>query len=43
MTINSLWYLVLTEEGIKEEGNHDELIEMKGIYFNLYETANALK
>ena len=40
---NSDRILVLTEEGIIEEGNHIELLEKKGIYYNLYETANALK
>ncbi len=35
--------LVLTEEGIVEEGNHDQLLELKGMYYQLYETANALK
>ena len=35
--------LVLTEEGIVEEGNHDRLLERKGMYYQLYETANALK
>lgn len=40
---NSDRILVLTEEGIMEEGNHDELIAQKGIYYHFYETANALK
>ena len=40
---NSDRILVLTDEGIVEEGNHDELIEQKGMYYHLYETANALK
>lgn len=40
---NSDRILVLTEEGIVEEGNHDSLIEKKGIYYHFYETANALK
>jgi ATP-binding cassette subfamily B protein len=35
--------LVLTEEGIVEEGNHDSLIELKGMYYHFYETANALR
>jgi len=26
-----------------EEGNHDQLMEQKGIYYQFYETANALK
>jgi len=29
--------LVLTEEGIKEQGSHEELIELGGIYSNLYQ------
>ncbi len=40
---NSDRILVLTEEGIMEEGNHEELIAQKGIYYHFYETANALK
>ena len=40
---NSDRILVLTEEGIMEEGSHDELMDMKGMYYSLYETANALK
>jgi ATP-binding cassette, subfamily B, bacterial len=28
--------LVLTEEGIVEEGGHDELVEKRGIYWRLY-------
>ena len=40
---NSDRILVLTEEGIVEEGNHDQLIEKKGMYYHFYETANALK
>ncbi len=40
---NSDRILVLTEEGIMEEGNHEELIARKGIYYHFYETANALK
>ena len=35
--------MVLTEEGIVEEGNHDELIEKKGLYHKFYEMANQLK
>ena len=35
--------LVLTDDGIVEEGNHDQLMEQKGIYYQFYETANALK
>ena len=29
--------LVLTDNGIEEQGNHTELIEKKGIYYNLYQ------
>ena len=35
--------LVLTDEGITEEGSHEQLLEKKGIYYHFYETANALK
>ena len=40
---NSDRILVLTEEGIVEEGNHEELLALKGMYYQFYETANALK
>ena len=30
--------LVLTENGIAEDGNHKELMERGGIYANLYRT-----
>ena len=40
---NSDRILVLTEEGIVEEGNHEQLLAQKGMYYHLYETANALK
>ena len=40
---NSDRILVLTEEGIVEEGNHESLLEQKGIYYHFYTTANALK
>ena len=40
---NSDRILVLTDEGIVEEGNHEELIAQKGMYYHFYETANALK
>ena len=40
---NSDRILVLTEEGIVEEGNHETLLEKKGIYYHFYTTANALK
>ena len=34
--------LVLTDEGITEEGNHEELLKQKGIYYKFYEMANEL-
>ena len=34
--------MVLTEDGIVEEGNHQELLDKKGIYYNFYEMANEL-
>ena len=40
---NSDRILVLTEEGIVEEGNHESLLAQKGIYHHFYVTANALK
>ncbi|MCM1101741.1 MAG: ABC transporter ATP-binding protein/permease [Clostridium sp.] len=40
---NSDRILVLTEDGIVEEGRHQELLDRKGIYYHFYETANALK
>ncbi|MCM1386658.1 MAG: ABC transporter ATP-binding protein/permease [Bacillus sp. (in: Bacteria)] len=40
---NSDRILVLTEEGIVEEGNHEQLLERKGIYHHFYVTANELK
>lgn len=33
---NATEILVLTSEGIVERGTHEELLEKKGIYFNLY-------
>ena len=40
---NSDRILVLTEDGIIEEGNHDQLMQQRGMYYKLYQTANALK
>ena len=40
---NSDRILVLTDEGIQEEGNHEQLLEQKGIYYQFYKTANELK
>ncbi len=40
---NSDRILVLTDQGIIEEGNHEQLLEKKGIYHQFYMTANELK
>ena len=40
---NSDRILVLTEEGIVEEGSHDALLAKKGVYYQLYHLANQLK
>lgn len=40
---NSDRILVLTEEGIVEEGNHESLLALGGIYHHFYVTANELK
>ncbi|MBE5883693.1 MAG: ABC transporter ATP-binding protein [Lachnospiraceae bacterium] len=40
---NSDRILVLTEEGIVEEGNHDQLLQKKGMYYQFYKMADALK
>ncbi|MDD6656358.1 MAG: ABC transporter ATP-binding protein [Lachnospiraceae bacterium] len=40
---NSDRILVLTEEGIIEEGNHEQLLEKRGMYYHFYTTANELK
>lgn len=40
---NSDRILVLTEEGIVEEGNHEELMARQGMYYHFYEMANELK
>ncbi len=40
---NSDRILVLTQDGIVEEGNHDTLMEKKGMYYSLYQMANELK
>ncbi len=34
---------VLTEKGIEEEGNHEELLNRKGIYYRFYQMAERLK
>ncbi len=40
---NSDRILVLTENGIEEEGDHDQLMERQGIYYQFYELANRIK
>ncbi len=40
---NSDRIMVLTEDGIVEEGNHEELINQQGVYYKFYEMANKLK
>ena len=40
---NSDRILVLTEDGIVEEGNHGQLMEKKGIYFDFYTMADRIK
>lgn len=40
---NSDRILVLTDEGIVEEGNHDQLMELGGIYHQFYMMANEVK
>ena len=40
---NSDRILVLMPEGIVEEGNHDSLMEQKGVYYQFYERANEVK
>ncbi len=40
---NSDRILVLTDEGIVEEGNHEELMELGGIYHHFYQMANEIK
>lgn len=34
---------VLTENGIEESGNHEELLEQKGIYYKFYQMAERLR
>ena len=38
---NATTILVLTEDGIAEKGSHEELMEKKGLYHNLYSMYNA--
>lgn len=40
---NSDRILVLTEDGIVEEGNHAQLMEQKGIYYDFYTMADRMK
>lgn len=40
---NSDRILVLTDEGIVEEGSHDELMKLGGIYYQFYTMANEMK
>lgn len=40
---NSDRILVLTDEGIVEEGSHDELMKLGGIYHQFYTMANEMK
>ncbi len=40
---NSDRILVLTEDGITEEGNHEELMAKKGIYYDFYTMADRIK
>ena len=41
--MNSDRILVLTEEGIIEEGNHEELLNLHGVYYHFFTMANELK
>lgn len=36
---NATVILVLTEDGIVEQGTHDQLMEMRGVYYHLYQNA----
>ncbi len=36
---NATLILVLTENGVEEKGSHQELLDKKGIYYNLYNAA----
>ena len=40
---NSDRILVLTEDGIVEEGNHKQLLKKQGIYYKFYQMANEMK
>jgi len=41
--VNSDRILVLTKDGIAEEGNHAELMEKKGIYYGFYTRTSEVK
>lgn len=34
--------ILLTENGIEEQGSHEELMAKKGIYYRLYRTTSGL-
>ncbi len=40
---NSDRILVLTDQGIEEEGNHESLMKQKGLYYDFYTMADRLK
>ncbi len=40
---NSDRILVLTDEGIVEEGSHYQLLELRGLYYHFYTTANEIR
>ena len=40
---NSDRILVLTEEGVSEEGNHESLMEKKGVYYDFYTMADRFE
>ncbi|MBQ6420312.1 MAG: ABC transporter ATP-binding protein, partial [Clostridia bacterium] len=41
--VNADRILVLTENGIEEEGNHETLMEKKGIYYGFYTRTSQVK
>ncbi len=40
---NSDRIIVLTENGVSEEGNHEQLMELRGTYYHFYTMADKLK
>ena len=40
---NSDRIIVLTDDGIMEEGTHDELMALKGIYYDFYTMADRMR